>query len=231
VIATRRLIARLEEQRQQEVEAQRKSAATRPAKGMSGTTPVMQQVKLALAEAEANVAAMRVRLGETQSRLAQMTAAASKVPQIDAELAQLNRDYEVVRRQYEALVAKREKAALSEDVDATRLAQFRIIDPPRADPKAVFPNRGLLVLAALLAALAAGVAVAFAVAQVVPTFDTAAALRRMTQRPVLGSVSKLVDATSIMQAKRRLIAFGSALGGLIVIFGAWLAWISMLSRA
>jgi len=231
VIATRRLIARLEEQRQQDIEAQRKAAAARPARGTNTTNPVMQQVKLALAEAEANVAGLRVRLSETQSRLAQMTAAASRVPQIDAELAQLNRDYDVVRRQYEAMVARREKAALSEDVDATRLAQFRIIDPPRANPQAVFPNRGLLVLATLLVALAAGVGVAFLVTQVIPTFDTAAALRRLTQRPVLGSVSRLTDSASMIQDKRRSMAFSGALGALIVIYAAWLAWISMLSRA
>jgi polysaccharide chain length determinant protein (PEP-CTERM system associated) len=230
VIATRRLIARLEEQRQQDIEAQRKAAAAKPAQAKA-TNSVMQQVKLALAEAEANVASLKVRLAETQSRLAQLTAAATRVPQIDAELVQLNRDYDVVRRQYEAMVARREKAALSEDVDATRLAQFRIIDPPRTDPKPVFPNRGLLVLAMLLVALAAGTGVAFLVAQVIPTFDTAAALRRITQRPVLGSVSRLTDASTMAQAKRRSMAFSGALGGLIVIYGAWLAWLSMLSRA
>jgi hypothetical protein len=160
-----------------------------------------------------------------------MTASASRVPQIDAELAQLNRDYDVVRRQYEAMVARREKAALSEDVDATRLAQFRVIDPPRTDPMPVFPNRGLLVLATLLVALAAGAGVTFVVAQVIPTFDTAAALRRVTQRPVLGSVSRLADAASMVQARRRSMAFSGALSGLIVIYGAWLAWLSMLSRA
>jgi hypothetical protein len=73
--------------------------------------------------------------------------------------------------------------------------------------------------------------VAFLVAQVIPTFDTAAALRRITQRPVLGSVSRLTDASTMAQAKRRSMAFSGALGGLIVIYGAWLAWLSMLSRA
>ena len=126
----------------------------------------MQRVKLALAEAEANVASMRVRLGETQARLAQMTAAANRVPQIDAEFAQLNRDYDVVRRQYEAMVAKREKAALSEDIDATRLAQFRVIDPPRVSPNPVFPNRTSLLFAVLLVVVAAGVGASFVVSQV-----------------------------------------------------------------
>jgi uncharacterized protein involved in exopolysaccharide biosynthesis len=159
VIATRRLIARLEEQRQQDLEAQQKAAAAKPARS-KGTSSVMQQVRLALAESEANVASLKVRLAETQSRLAQMTAAASRVPQIDAELAQLNRDYDVVRRQYEAMVARREKAALSEDVDATRLAQFRIIDPPRVGPRrGCFQIASCWSCATLLAALAAGTGV------------------------------------------------------------------------
>jgi polysaccharide chain length determinant protein (PEP-CTERM system associated) len=226
VIATRRLIERLEEQREKEIEAQRKAAATKPVRS-KGTNEVMQRVKLALAEAEANVASLKVRLGEAQGRLAQLTSAASRVPQIEAELAQLNRDYDVVRRQYEVMVAKREKAAISEEVDATRLAQFRIIDPPRVSPQPVFPNRAVLVLLAMFAALAVGVGTSFLVAQVVPTFDSAAVLRQVTQRPVLGSVSRLVDAPSIAQAKRRSMAFVGALGGLVLVYGGWLAWISM----
>jgi polysaccharide chain length determinant protein (PEP-CTERM system associated) len=227
VLATRRLITRLEEQRQQEMEVLRKSAVGRPSK--QTTNPVMQQVKLALAEAEANVAALRVRLSDSQGRLAQMNAAASRVPQIDAELAQLNRDYEVIRRQYEALVARREKAALSEDVDATRPAQFRVIDPPRVSPRAVFPNRGTLALVALLASLAIGVTVSFVVSQIVPTFDSAAALRKLTQRPVLGSISMLVTPQALKRARHQSFAFGGAVAGLFLVFGGWIMWMSVMT--
>ena len=230
VIASRRLITRLEEQRQQDIEIQRKAAASKALNPSRGTSDVMQRVKLALAESEANVASIKVRLGETQARLAQMTAAANRVPQIDAEFAQLNRDYDVVRRQYEAMVAKREKAALSEDIDATRLAQFRIIDPPRVNPNPVFPNRTSLLVAVLLVTFAAGVGASLVVSQVIPTFDTVAALRQVTQRPVLGSVSRLVDPIATTRAKRNSIMFGTALGALFVIYGAWMTWISMLSR-
>ena len=230
VIASRRLIARLEEQRQLDVEGQRKATASKPPRTSRGTNEVLQRVKLALAEAEANVASMKVRLAETQARLAQMTAAANRVPQIDAEFAQLNRDYDVVRRQYEAMVVKRERAALSEDIDATRLAQFRVIDPPRVSPNPVFPNRTSLLLALLLVVVAAGVGAAFVVSQVVPTFDTVAALRQITQRPVLGSVSRLMDPIAIARARRNSMMFGATLGALFVSYGAWMTWISMLSR-
>ena len=229
VVATRRLIARLEEQRDQELEVQRKAAAAKPQRTQNPTNPVFQQVKLALAEAEGNIAALKVRLGETQSRLAQMTSAASRVPQIDAELAQLNRDYDVIRRQYEALVARRERAALTEDVDATRPAQFRVIDPPRIAPRPVFPDRSTLAVAAMLAALAIGAAVTFVVSQIVPTFDDSASLRKVTQRPVLGAISMLLTPASLRRARYQSLAFGGAAAGLFVVFGGWLAWISLMA--
>lgn len=229
VLAARRLISRLEEQRQQEVEALRKAQAAKPRRAQGATNPAFQQVRLALAESEANVAALKVRLSETQGRLTQMNAAASRVPQVDAELAQLNRDYDIVRRQYEALVARRERAALTEDVDATRPAQFRVIDPPRAAGRAVFPNRGTLAIAALVMALAVGVGVAFVVSQMVPTFDSAAALRKMTQRPVLGTISMLGSAEAIRRGRHRALAFGGAVGSLFMLFGGLIVWMSLMT--
>ncbi len=72
-------------------------------------------------------------------------------------MAQLNRDYDVLRKNYEQLVARRESASMAEDVDSTaRMAEFRIIDPPRVSPKAVFPNRLALVPLVLGLAIAAG---------------------------------------------------------------------------
>ncbi|MFL6661039.1 MAG: XrtA system polysaccharide chain length determinant [Rhizobacter sp.] len=228
VVSTKRLIARLEEQREQELEARRRAEAGKP-KTSSGN-PVMQQVRLALAEAEANVAALRVRTSDMQGRLSQLRASASRVPQVEAELAQLNRDYEVIRRTYETMVARREKASLSEDVDATRSGQFRMIDPPRTAPQPVFPNRLGLAPLVLLAALAAGVAASFLMVQLVPTFDNSRLLRNATQRPVLGSVSMLVNDGMLRRARKELFAFSSALGGLLVVAGIWIVWVSMNTR-
>ena len=111
----------------------------------ASTNPVFQRIKIALAEAEANVASLRSRVSETEGRLSQLRAAAGKVPQIEAELAQLNRDYEVLQKNYQQLVSRRESASLGEDVNSAGLAEFRIIDPPRVAPNPVFPNRLALI--------------------------------------------------------------------------------------
>ena len=228
--ATRRLIAQLEEQRKQEIDARRKVAAQTPPKLSASTNPVFQRIKISLAEGEANIAALRGRLAETEGRLAQLRAVAGKVPEIEAELAQMNRDYDVLRKNYEALVSRREAALLSEDVGAAGPAEFRIIDPPRIAPKPVFPNRFALMFLVLLAALGAGLASSYAMAQVFPTFHGVAALRAFTQRPVLGSVSILETGRMLWRRRFANAVFASGFAALIVAYGAWVTWVSMSAR-
>src|SRR5690606_17294972 len=99
-------------------------------------------IKIALAEAESNVAALRGRVSDLAGQLGSLRASANRVPQVEAELAQLNRDYDVIRKNYEQLVSRREAALISRNVDSSqRLAEFRVIEPPRTSPRPVFPNR------------------------------------------------------------------------------------------
>jgi polysaccharide chain length determinant protein (PEP-CTERM system associated) len=230
VLASRRLVNQLEEQRRQEVDA-RKRAQAGSAKSLgTSTNPVFQRIKIALAEAEANVASLRGRTAELQGRLGQLRASAGRVPQVEAELAQLNRDYDVLRKNYDSLVARRESASISEDVDATtQLADFRIIDPPRVSPKPVFPNRAALAPMALLAALAIGAFVSFGMSQLFPTIDTARVLREIGARPVLGIISLRADPAALRRRRLSNIAFGGAVSALLVVFGAWITWIGVVA--
>src|SRR5262245_21700918 len=160
----------------------------------SGNNPVFQRIKIALAETESKIASLSGRINVHEARLAQLRANAGKVPQIEAELAQMNRDYEIQRRQYEQLVLRRESASIAQSVDkSAQLAEFRVIDPPRVLPKPVYPNRALLAPLVLLGALCAGAFAAFAMAHVFPTIESSRALREIGQRPVLGSVTMFLD--------------------------------------
>jgi polysaccharide chain length determinant protein (PEP-CTERM system associated) len=222
VVGTRRVIEQLEEQRQKEI-----AARARPAAGgarIAQANPVIQQLKIALAESEANVAALRAKASELEARHRQLQAAARLQPEIEAELAQLNRDYDVQKRQYEGLVARRESAAISGDMDATGgVADFRIIDPPTVSPKPVAPKRLLLLPLAFVVALGAGLFASFVVSQVYPTIHDPRALREVSGRPVLGAVSLLVTGATRGAARRGHFAFATALGGLFAAVGAAIA--------
>jgi polysaccharide chain length determinant protein (PEP-CTERM system associated) len=232
VAATRRLIAQLEAQKKQEIDAPRKAAAANPARFSASTNPVFQQLKISLADAEANVAALRTRLAEGEGRLAQMKSAAGRSKEIETELVQLTRDYDVLRRNYDGLVSRREAASISEDVDtSTRMAEFRVIEPPRISPKAVFPNRLALVPLVFAIALVAGMAVAFAVAQVLPAFYDARQVRTATKRPVLGTVSLQRSQPLIVKQRKANFAFAGGVASLVTLYGTWIVWVALAARA
>jgi polysaccharide chain length determinant protein (PEP-CTERM system associated) len=232
VAATKRLIASLEDQKKQEIDARRQAALANPSKFTPSTNPVFQKIKISLAETEAQVAALRARVSESEARLAQLKANAGRAPQVEAEMAQLNRDYDVLRKNYDQLVARRESASMAEDVDGlARMAEFRIIDPPRISPKAVFPNRLALLPLVFALALAAGMAASLAVSQVLPTFHDAKQLRVAAKRAVLGTISLQPTQPVIHRRRRANLAFGSGVAGLLFLFGSWLTWVALAARA
>ena len=91
--------------------------------------------RVSLSDAEANVAALKARLASYENQYKQLRSSARLVPQVEAELAQLNRDYDVQKKTYSDLLARREAATMGVDVQDTGGTQFRVIDPPRVSPQ------------------------------------------------------------------------------------------------
>jgi polysaccharide chain length determinant protein (PEP-CTERM system associated) len=216
VVNTRRVIREAEAQRDQErrriTEEQDKR---RRASGSIQQSPAYPQLKLAMAEAEAQVARLRARVQEQQQRLEKLRLAARSVPEREAQLTQLNRDYAIQKQNYDALVTRRESALMSGEVQAaTGVASFRIVDPPQVSPNPVAPNRKVLVLIALLASLAAGFAASYFFSLLHPTFHDGRGLKKFTQRPVLGIVSLVSTPEALWRRRRGALAFLGGVGGL-----------------
>jgi hypothetical protein len=176
-----------------------------------------------LANSEVQVAALKARVAEYSSRYAQARSLMKTSPQIEAEAAQLNRDYAINKKNYEDLVARRQSAVMSGELDvASGVADFRLIDPPRVAPKPVSPNRLLLLAGAFVAALSAGVVTAFAGSQLRPVFDSANELRIKTGLPLLGVISRVVNEDVARAERRDVYRFVAGSGGLIALFLAGL---------
>ncbi|HCZ16739.1 MAG TPA: GNVR domain-containing protein [Accumulibacter sp.] len=228
VVSTRRLIKDLEEEKRKEVAARRKAALASPATSVN-SNPVHQQLRISVSEAEANVAALRTRVAEYQSRYDQMKEAVKMMPQIEAEFAQLNRDYDINKKNYEQLVQRRESANMGSEINNTVGVDFRLIDPPRVSPKPVAPNRTLFLPLTLLLALAAGVAVTFAASQLRPVFFDSRALREACGLPLLGTVSMLTDELTKRRDRRDLLRFAAACISLVGAYGAGLLALFLFS--
>ena len=214
VVAATRLVRELEAA---QAEERKRSAATQPRFGNAATNPVYQSLRVSLAKAESDVATLRTQLGAQQSLLAQARETASKVPQAEAELAQLNRDYEIIRKNYDQLVARRESAALGVKLDETTLStEFRIVEPPAISPSPVFPSRKLLALGVLLLSGIAGVLAAYAMSVARPVVGRVSELKALTGRPVLGSISETLTDASRSARRRELVHLATGSGLLVV---------------
>ena len=184
-----------------------------------------------LAASEVQVAALRARVGEYSSRLARARDSLKTSPQLEAEAAQLNRDYGITTKNYEDLVARRQSAIMSGELEvASGVADFRLIDPPRVTPQPVAPNRLLLLPLALLAALGAGIAVAFAASQLRPVYSDGSELRTKTGLPLLGVVSLVMSEGDRRHERMGNLRFLGASGGLLGLFGLVMLAMAILAQ-
>ncbi|MDI4631715.1 chain length-determining protein [Pelomonas sp. V22] len=231
VVTARKLIKDLEDQKRKEMAEQRKNALAAPPtlSGANTGSLMAQELSRAIAGQEIQIAALRARVDEYSSRYAAALNALKTAPQVEAEAAQLNRDYAIHKKNYEELVSKREQATISGDLDvASGMADFRLIDPPRANPKPVAPNRLLLLAGVLAVALGVGVFTTFVGSQLRPVFHDAGELRLRTELPILGVVSRLVSDAEKRRARVDLVRFGVASGGLVAVFAVGLSIMAIL---
>ena len=200
---------------QREVEALRKSGGGDSASGGGTPNPAYLSIKSMQAERAATVEALQARKAQLQADLNAMMSRQVDEPGIASEQEKLDRDYEVLKTQYDKLLADREEIRLRGEVKTeTGAVQFRVIQPPSTPTAPTAPNRPLLLLGVLVLAIAAGIGVAFALGQLKGSFSTAARLERAIGLPVAGSISQVRSAAQQAVEKQRMKWFAAASGGL-----------------
>src|SRR5436190_3087393 len=220
VLGARRVIQELEEQRRQLIAANRKSGVFAIQPAATGQR-ASETLKVSLAQAEASVASLSSRVAEYAERYDRLKAQAALVPQLEAEYAQLNRDYDVNRKNYESLVARRESATISaQSQSVAGVSDFRLVDPPRVSPSPVWPNSRVLAPLALIFALAAGLLAAYLANEARPTFYNGRSLREACGLPLLGVVSMIVSEPRRRAERSSMFWF---LGGVGALLGTYLA--------
>jgi polysaccharide chain length determinant protein (PEP-CTERM system associated) len=219
LVAIERIISQLKEQKKAEPKKRKSSSGA-----MQATDFVHQQLSVTLAAAEASVAAMKARVAEYTRRYNELKATANAVPQVDAEYTQLTRDYEVTKRNYENLLARRESAQISGDMETrSHVMDFKVVDPPQVPSVPKAPNRPLLMSLVLFAALAGGIAGAFLVSQSRPTIDDERRLSEASGLPVLGTIIMAWTDAQEQRRARGLVALGISFAGLLSTYAAIMA--------
>ena len=182
---------------------------------------VVANVRIALSQAEVMVAELRSRERDLMARIGELQGKLDVAPQLEAQLAGLTRDYQVLRSQYENLLQRREQ--MSFEIDRKRQGkqlEFRIIEPPFAADQPVAPERGRLLILVLLVALGAGAGLSYVMHLLRPVFISGHAVYDELQIPVLGAVSMAWTRRASWARRRAEVMFVVALLALFGVFGA-----------
>ncbi|MEH8021000.1 MULTISPECIES: XrtA system polysaccharide chain length determinant [Rheinheimera] len=179
----------------------------------------VQQLKLNISALESQAASAKVKVDAYTQKVAEFESKLSQIPQIEAEFTGLNRDYEINRAQYEALLTRREAAELARKADVSEQdVQFRVIDPPRVPIAPSGPKRLMLYSLVLLIGCGLGIMVAFIRSQISPTLISVSQLKTISEIPVFGFVSHTNKPQLVRNMRVHFIYFMLLTGTLVAIY-------------
>jgi protein tyrosine kinase modulator len=189
VISLRESIKELKaREKQQKLAAKHGDVGAASLLGLS-TSPVYMQLQEAYNTQVVEIASLQQQISDRQKLIAGLKAQMGSAPHVQAEYAQLMRNYAVTKTQYDALLSRLDSARLGQQAASTGLVKFQVIDPPSASFTPVSPKRPLLIVGAFFAALGAGIAAAYLLHLLRPVFVSTRQLTAATGLPVLGAVS------------------------------------------
>lgn len=187
---------------------------------MTQLNPVYQDIRAELSKAGVEIETLKLKLADYENQVKELSGSIDVIPEVEARLSKLNRDYEITRERYLDLVERKESAKLAESAGLSASdVTFRIIEPPIVPIQASGPPRILLMAVALLAAIAAGLGWSFFQHRLQPTFITLQQVRQGTGLPVLGSISLFLTPGHRRKRHWQLASFLSATILLLCVYG------------
>lgn len=222
VVAAKRSLAAAEAELKNEEDTKKEGVKPDQAHVGNAPNPVYEQVKLRLIQVEGEVAQAQSQLQTAKAEVARFQALAASAPNVEADLADLTREYSVQKSKFEELLGRRESARISAAVEVSGdKLQFRVIEPPTVPSRPIFPNRPLLATMVLILGIGTGGALIFLLHKFDETVTTDSVLAGEFNLRLLGKVTRMEDASQKVASFRDMqISVGAAVGllGLYALF-------------
>ena len=189
VIALKQTIKELKARQKKEMAAAQKGDVGAASQLGLTANPVFLKLEEQYNDQQVEVASIQQQIANLKQQIGTLDKRIGAAPQVQAEYAQLTRNYEVTKKQYDALLARLDSTRLGQQAASTGLVDFQVINPPSAKYTPVSPKRPLLIIGMFFFAIGAGIGVAFLLHLLRPVFVSARQLGEVTGLPVLGVVS------------------------------------------
>jgi polysaccharide chain length determinant protein (PEP-CTERM system associated) len=197
----------------------------------AGNTPkrsvpnqVYDQLKIKLIEADSNITSLQRQHDDAVRYVDRLEKVQQEQPGLIAEYQNMDRDYNVLRRNYEELLTRLQSANIAQAADTQAdKVKLQVIDPPETPRLPITPNRMLLVTGVLLDGLTTGAGLTVLFGQLDRSISTVDELRSLGL-PVLGGISVL-RLISFREQLMMAVRFGAAIAMLVGVYGGLMAHI------
>jgi len=214
------------EQQQADVAAELQgSASTGKSSNLTIETPnrLYEELMREKFQITAQIKALEQRESEQRNLVDELDEKAKRVPEIEAEEKQLQRDYELISETYDDLQKEKRDLDLRADVEgADETISFKLVEPPVTPKKPSGPNRILFMSATLVGALIGGVGIALVLSQLRPVIITVEQLKSNFDLPVLGNVSRSLSDQESRQKNIDMLTFAGLGVLLFVVFALFI---------
>jgi polysaccharide chain length determinant protein (PEP-CTERM system associated) len=193
--------------------------------------PVYQNLRLERSRTDVSIATLRQQILDEERVTSELKARVNTIPQTEAQLAQLTRDYEITKSEHQALVQRLNSARLSDQAEESNSpVKFRVIEPPIRPLLPEGPKRVLLMTVALLAAIAGALGLGLLLDQLRPVFLSRSMLASITGLPVLGAISYATPRMARRSLLREPVLLATAGAALLVAYLVGIGVVESASR-
>jgi succinoglycan biosynthesis transport protein ExoP len=167
--------------------------------------------RLEIANRQADIKDEQRKIGEYQARL-------NMAPVMEQQFADITRDYDQSKANYESLLAKKNQSEMSTDLEKTQQGEhFRMLDPPNLPVKPYKPNRLLLCGVGLVVGIIFGAGCAGAQERLSGKIYSEREIKKLVPFDVIAEIPP-IESLQEQRFRRRDAWLAGAAAAVIVVF-------------
>ena len=225
LVRAKRVVADLEQKAEAEALQTPVSMAGRASPAERSRLSRMKELRNIIESLRTQIARKEEDANGFRERLATYQARAEVAPTREAELVDMNRDYDTYRRLYGDLLRKQQDSQMAANLESRQIGeQFRLLEAARAPERPVSPNRPQLNLLGVIAGLALGLGFVALAEYRDSTFKSDDDIVTSLSLPVLAMIPNMVTSRERRQIRRRRVMLSVTAVLLALVAGATTIW-------
>jgi polysaccharide chain length determinant protein (PEP-CTERM system associated) len=170
-------------------------------------SPVYQQLRTDLYATNSKIQTLTSRLADARRSLKEQEALGRRTHELQATLAELERDYQVNSDIYQDFLRRREAARVSMNVDLEKKGlNLRVDEPPFLPLSPSGLGLADFVMAGMLAGLVLPIGVLFGILQIDPRIRNAEQLNEISDIPIIGVVNEYYADAELQEIQKNYIS-------------------------